>query len=376
MTEPSSSRELTRTLLAVVCQGALLLATLVVLRPFLVPLLWASLLVVATWPMFLRLQGLFAGRRWLAVAAMLLVLALVFVVPISLVLGVLVENAPAIAAWLKELPDRALHAPPDWVRDLPLVGPSWAETWAAWAAEGREGLRVRLVPYADVLATWFVAQVGGIGLTFLHFLLTLVLSGFLYARGEALAADVRRFARRLFDDRGDRAAVLAGAAVRAVAFGVVVTALVQSACGGLGLLVAGVPAAGVLTGVMFVSSIAQVGAAPVLALAAIWLFTQDQSGWGIAMVVWTVVVGSLDNVIRPVLIKKGVDLPLLLVFSGVIGGLVAWGPVGLFAGPVLLAVGHVLLGAWMAEGEPAAADSETREVSVAGGPATPPGPPR
>lgn len=347
------SRDLTRTLLAVLVQAALLVASLVILRPFLVPLLWASLLVVATWPMFTRLQGLLADRRWLAVATMLIVLLMVFVVPLSMVLGVLVENAPSIAEWLKGLPDRLLAAPPEWVRDVPLVGPRAAERWAEWAAEGREGMQARLVPYADELAKWFVAQIGGIGLTFVHFLLTLVLAGVLYARGEKLAANVRRFARRLFDERGDRAAVLAGAAVRAVAFGVVVTALVQSAVGGIGLAVAGVPAAGILTCVMFVSSVAQVGAAPVLACAAVWLFTQDQAGWGIAMVVWTVVVGSLDNVIRPLLIKKGVDLPLALVFSGVIGGLVAWGAVGLFAGPVLLAVGHTLVGAWMAEGEDA-----------------------
>jgi predicted PurR-regulated permease PerM len=354
MADPLPSRDLTRTLLAVLVQGALLLASLWILRPFLVPLLWAALLVVATWPTFLRLQTLLAGRRWLAVTTMLGLLLLVFVVPFSLILSVLVDNAPAIAAWVKGLPERLLAPPPEWVREVPLVGTRAAETWAQWAAEGREGLALRLAPHADELAAWFVAQIGGVGLTFVHFLLTLILSGVLYARGEVLAADVRRFARRLFDERGDRAAVLAGNAVRAVAFGVVVTALVQSAIGGIGLVVAGVPAAGVLTGVMFVSSVAQIGAAPVLALAAVWLFTQDHSGWGIAMVVWTVFVGSLDNVIRPVLIRKGVDLPLALVFSGVVGGLIAWGAVGLFAGPVLLAVGHTLLGAWLAEGDSAA----------------------
>ena len=185
----------------------------------------------------------------------------------------------------------------------------------------------------------------------LHFLLTLLLTGVLFAKGEACGLSVLRFSRRLAGVRGERAAVLAAKSVRAVAIGVVVTALVQSIAGGLGLLIAGVPAAGLLTALMFVASIAQVGAAPVLLLASVWLFVQGASGWGVALVAWAIFVGSIDNVIRPLLIKKGVDLPLMLIFAGVIGGLIAYGPIGLFVGPVVLAVGHALLTAWIAEGE-------------------------
>jgi predicted PurR-regulated permease PerM len=349
MDHPTPSRDLARTFLAVLFLGGLLVTSFWILRPFLVPLLWAVLLVVATWPTLAWLQNHCAGRRWLAVTVMVLLLLLVFFVPFSLIIWVLVDNAPAIAAWLKDLPERALIGPPDWVRDVPLFGERVATTWTQWAAEGRQGLQTRLAPYADDLAAWFVEQVGGVGLVFLHFLLTVVFAGILYAKGESFADNVRQFARRLAGERGDRAAMLAAAAVRAVAFGVVVTALVQAAVGGLGVITAGIPAAGILTGVMFVSSVAQIGAAPVLALAAIWLFAQGSTGWGIAMIVWTVLVGSLDNVIRPLLIRKGVDLPLALVFTGVIGGLMAFGAVGLFAGPVVLAVGHTLITAWMAE---------------------------
>jgi predicted PurR-regulated permease PerM len=152
--------------------------------------------------------------------------------------------------------------------------------------------------------------------------------------------------------------VLAARSIRAVAIGVVVTALVQAVMGGIALVVAGVPFPGLLTALMFLASLAQIGAAPVLLLTAVWLFVQDSYGWGIAMLVWMVVVGSLDNIIRPLLIKKGVDLPLVLLFLGVIGGLVAFGVVGLFIGPVVLAVGYTLLSAWIAdpaEGAPAGA---------------------
>jgi predicted PurR-regulated permease PerM len=287
---------------------------------------------------------------------MIVALLLIFIVPLSLILGVLVERAPEVAAWVQQLLREGLPAPPPWVQGLPLVGSKAASLWTELAASGPDGLAARVAPYAEQVAAWVVAQVGGAGMVMLHFALTLLFAAVLYAKGESFANGMRQFARRLAGERGDRAAMLAAQSVRAVAFGVVITSLVQSAIGGLGLLIAGLPVPGLLTAVMFICSIAQIGAAPVLALAAIWLFVQDASGYGVMMIVWTVVVGSLDNVIRPLLIRKGVDLPLLLVFAGVVGGLIAFGPVGLFAGPVVLAVAYTLLQAWIAEapGEAAA----------------------
>jgi len=354
MTETMPPRDLTRTTLAVLCLGALLVTTFWVLRPFLAPLIWATMLVVASWPLLIRLHARFGNRR-AAVAVMMTVLLLVFVIPVTLILGVLITGAPMLVAWAHELLQTGLPAPPAWVADLPLVGARLAAAWTELAATGPEGLAARIEPYAQSLAGWFVSQAGGIGMLMLHFLLTLVMAGLLFAKGEDVAAKVRQFARRLAGDRGEPVALLAARSVRAVAFGVVVTALVQSVVGGVGLLIAGVPLPGLLTAVMFVASIAQLGAAPVLALAALWLYLHGDTGWSIAMLVWTIAVGSLDNVIRPLLIRKGVDLPLVLVFAGVVGGLIAFGPVGLFAGPVVLATGYTLLSAWVSENNGAAA---------------------
>ena len=347
MTETMPPRDLTRTTFAVLLIGALLASSFWILRPFLAPLIWASLLVIASWPLMQRLQSRLGDRRALAIAAMMTLLLLVFVIPIALILGVLIERAPDAAAWAQQLLQEGLPAPPAWVGEVPLVGRRLAAGWTELAAAGPEGLAARVKPYADAVGGWFVSQAGGVGLLLLHFLLTLVLAGLLFRKGEQFADDVRRFARRVAGERGDRAAVLAARSVRAVAFGVVVTALVQAGVGGVGILIAGVPFPGLLTAVMFIASVAQLGAAPVLALAAIWLFVHDATSWGVAMLVWTVVTGSLDNVIRPLLIKKGVDLPLMLVFAGVIGGLIAFGPIGLFVGPVVLAIGHTLLTAWV-----------------------------
>jgi len=129
----------------------------------------------------------------------------------------------------------------------------------------------------------------------------------------------------------------------------VATALVQAVVGGIGLAVTGVPRPVLLTAVMFLLGVAQIGAVPVLIGGIVWLFWQEQALWGTVLIVWTVVDGSLDNFLRPILIKKGADLPLLLVFAGVVGGLLAFGIIGLFVGPVVLAVSYTLLAAWVAD---------------------------
>jgi predicted PurR-regulated permease PerM len=183
----------------------------------------------------------------------------------------------------------------------------------------------------------------------LHFLLTVVIAAILYATGETAAKGVRRFARRLAAERGEASVVLAGQAIRAVALGVVVTAIVQSAAAGLGLLVSGVPYAGVFTAIIFIFCIAQLGPILVLAPAVGWLYWSGDAVWGTVLLVWTLLVGALDNVLRPILIKRGADLPLLLIFAGVIGGLIGFGIIGLFVGPVVLAVTYRLLESWVAD---------------------------
>ncbi|MCC6781716.1 MAG: AI-2E family transporter YdiK [Planctomycetes bacterium] len=349
MPAPTPPRDLTRTALAILFLVALLVTSFWILRPFLSSLIWAAMLVVATWPLFARLQNALLGRRALAVAVILLFLLLAFMLPVALALGLLIDHAPQLANWVSDLTREPLPAAPAWLDDLPLLGGWASRKWAELEALGPDGLRERLAPYAEGVARWSAVQLGSAGLLLVDFVLTLVLVGILYARGEVFAGGLRGFARRLGGEPGESVLLLAGQAVRAVALGVVVTALVQAAVGGLGLAVAGVPMAPVLTALMFVTSVAQIGAAPVPAFAAIWLFANGSSGWGIAMIVWTILVGSLDNVLRPMLIRAGVPLPLLLVFAGVIGGLLAFGPIGLFAGPVVLTVGHTLLLAWIDE---------------------------
>ena len=347
MTSPPPSRDLTGTMLAVLFIVGIIVANFFILKPFIPAFVWAVTIVVATWPLMLRLQTWLGGKRGFAVAVMTLALLLLFIVPFTLAIVTLLDHADMIKSSAESLKAQGLPPPPGWVSGIPLAGPKLAESWRELASAGPEGLSARLVPYAGKIVTWFVDQAGSIGMMFVQFLLTIIIAAILYAGGESAADAIRRFSRRLAGQQGDDVTVLAARAIRGVAFGVVVTALVQSALGGIGLAVAGVPAATVLTAIMFMLCIAQLGPALILFPAVAWLFWSDQILWGSVLLVWSLVVTLLDNFLRPILIKKGADLPLLLIFAGVIGGLIAFGIIGLFIGPVVLAVTYTLLGAWV-----------------------------
>jgi predicted PurR-regulated permease PerM len=181
----------------------------------------------------------------------------------------------------------------------------------------------------------------------LQVFLTVIIAGILYAHGESAAAGLCRFGRRLGGQRGEQVVHLAGQSIRGVALGVVVTALAQTALAGLGLAVVGVPAAAMLTGVVFLLCIAQLGPLLVMIPATLWVYSTGRTGWGTALLLWSIVVGFMDNALRPALIRRGADLPLLLIFAGVIGGLIGFGIIGLFVGPVLLAVSYTLLKDWV-----------------------------
>jgi len=341
-------RDLTKNTLAIVLIGALIAACFWILRPFLPALIWAAMIVIATWPLLLLIQKKVHGRRP-AVMIVIGLLILVFVIPFTLAVGTIAENAPQITALSKELINVGIPAPPDWVERIPLVGESVAEFWQETSTTAPEELTKRLSPYMRNMGGWLVAQAGSFGLMFLHLLLTLILATILYMNGEEAAKIMLRLSHRIAGERGEHAANLAALSVRAVAQGVVVTALAQSLLAGIGLAVVGIPYASLLTALIFMLTIAQIGAGQVLISPIIWLFWSGSTGWGIAMLIWSIFVMGMDGFLRPYLIRRNANLPLLLIFAGVIGGLISFGVIGLFIGPVLLAVCYTLMLAWINE---------------------------
>ena len=343
-------QDLTRTIFAVLFMVGLIAACFWILRPFVPALIWATMVVVATWQLMLHVQNRLWGRRWLAVIVMSTALLLAFVVPFSLAIGTVVANAQEIGGWVRALGKMQLPELPRWIANLPFAGPKAAEAWSEIALTGPEALTERLEPYARGMVSWFVLEVGSFGLVALQLLLTLIIAAVLYAYGESAALGVRLFFSRLVGTRGDEIVELSGQAIRGVAFGVVVTALVQSVMGAAGLAVAGVPFVGLLTALMFMLAVAQIGAAPILFCVVAWMYWRGDVGWATGLLVWTIIVSSMDNILRPILIRRSGQLPLLLVFAGVIGGLVSFGLVGIFVGPLVLAVSYRLIEAWVREG--------------------------
>ncbi len=353
------ARDITRILFSVLSLGLMIGGSLWVLRPFLPALIWATMIVVATWPMLRTLEARLGGRRILASLIMVMVMLLVIIVPLAAAVTTLADSADTAKTYAEEFVHSPLPPPPDWVRGLPFVGERAATEWQSLADAGTAGVRAKLAPYAGKAAHWLLNQASNFGALTLHFILTLIISAILYIHGETAGGTAIRFARRLAADRGETAIRLAGQAIRAVALGIVVTAAVQSILSGVALAITGVPGVSLLTALIFMLCIAQIGPVIVLIPAIIWLFWQGDTPWGIALIVMTLIIATLDNVLRPVLIKRGADLPLLLILSGVVGGLLAFGFVGLFVGPVLLAVSYTLLDAWITDHDQAPATPET-----------------
>ncbi|MGS1107645.1 AI-2E family transporter YdiK [Achromobacter anxifer] len=362
---PRQTVDLARIILVIVILAGLMAGSVYILRPFLPGLVWATTIVVATWPVMLAIQRYCGGRRWLGTLTMLVILLFVIVLPLYEVISTLALHSSAIMAAVKRLPDYALLAPPAWVHGIPLVGPKIAQEWQILSDAGAGGLLARLEPYLTSAAAWLLGHASIVGAFVMHMLITVVVAGILYTKGEVAVDFVRRFFNRLAGQRGLAAIKLAGQAIRAVALGIVVTAVVQSSLGGLGLWIAGVPAAGILTALMVMLCLAQLGPFLPMLAGVVWLFQNDMKLAAAVLLVWAVLVAMLDNLLRPLLIKRGVNLSLLLILVGVLGGLFAFGIVGLFIGPVILAVTHTLLKAWIDEVPPPAplgAEAEPAET--------------
>ena len=343
-----------RYVLAVTVVAGLLFMSGWVLLPFMAAGVWAVMIVVATWPLLIGLQRVLGGSRVLAALIMTLAIVLLLIVPMWLSITAVIEHGDSVSSWVRGLIAEGVPPAPGWVGALPVVGDRITATWNELAAHGTSDLfREYVGPHMAQAGQWVLAQVGGLGGVLISFFLTAALAAVMYMQGETGAELVRRVGERLGGPGGRAAVTLTGQAIRGVALGVFVTALVQSLLGTLTLTIVGIPYAGFLGAVMLLLCIAQIGPSLVLLPAVIWMFWQgDSLGWSIFLAVASAFVIMLDNFLRPWLIRRGADLPLLLVLLGVVGGLLTFGLIGVFVGPVVLAVTYTLMMAWLAKAPP------------------------
>lgn len=334
-----------RILLSVIFLSAMIIACLWIMQPFIPGFAWAATVVIASWPLLIYLQRLLWGKRVLAVIAMMLLIILVLVIPVLLLVSSLLDSRDPFLQWLGA--DTIMLPELNWLQQIPLVGGTLYSGWHNLMEAGAGAFIDKIRPYIGATTGWFIGQAAHIGRLFIHFALMLVFSALLYWRGEQVAQSVRCFACRLGSSRGEEAALLAVHAIRAVALGVVITALTQAILAGIGLAVAGVPYATLLTLIMLLSCLVQLGPLPVLIPAVIWLYWSGDNVFATGLLVWSGIVSLMDMVIRPLLIRMGAKLPMILILTGVIGGLIAFGMIGLFIGPTLLAICWRLYSMWL-----------------------------
>ncbi len=329
-----------------------------VLWPFMSAVLWAVILSSVTWPAFIWLDRHVGGRRGLSASLMTLLVTLVVVLPFVAVLTGLADNVAELGLLISGLLKDGLPEAPAWVQKLPLIGDSLHTYWQQFAHNG-ERLVGELNKLAEPARNAALATGKGLGRGLLDVALSVFLAFFLFLYGEALAKRLRIAMVRLAGIRAEYLLKIARGTVTGVIYGIIGTALAQGLLAAIGFAIAGVPASMLLgLATAFLSPI-PVGPPLIWAGAAFYLFQQGMPGWAIFVVLWgLLVVSTVDNVIKPLIISRGSSLPFAIVLLGVLGGAVAFGIIGLFIGPTLLAVGYRLMMEWTSIDEEVPAQQE------------------
>jgi predicted PurR-regulated permease PerM len=326
----------------------LIVGCFVVLQPFLTALVWAAILCTTTWPFYLSLQTRLRGRDALAALAMVLLLALAMLAPFIVVGATIADNAALVAQWGREFFASGLPAAPAWVARMPMIGATVAAYWNSTAHDTARLLGV-LGDYIEPLRRLAVTSGASVVGIVLQLALSIFIAWFMFRDGHALVGRLRAAAERIAGDRGVHLASVAAMTVRGVVLGILGTALVQGVVAAIGFWIAGMQAAPLLGLLTFIVSPVPIGPPLVWAPAGLWLIHTGETGWGLFVLLWgALVVSTIDNILKPLIISRGADLPFVLVLLGVLGGAIAFGFIGVFLGPVLLAVGYALLVEWAA----------------------------
>jgi len=324
----------------------LLLGCLLVLRPFVSALLWALILCFSSWPMYRRLTALLGQRHTLAAGLMGLGMVLIILVPLIIVGATLADNVKDLTAAARRSFEQGPPPPPAWLVKVPVVGKSAADYWQSLSNDGGT-LWTNARRFIEPVSSWLLKLGLLLGGGLVEVGMSILIAIFLFRHGSSLAERLTAAVDRIGGERGGHLLMIAGNTVRGVVYGILGTALVQAILAGVGFLIAGVPGAGVLALItFFVSVLPLMGTALVWLPAAIWLFYQGSTGWGIFLIIWGLGVNSIEHIVKPFLISKGSDMPFLLIFFGVLGGAMAFGFIGVFLGPTLLAVGYRIVAEW------------------------------
>ena len=333
----------------------LMVACLLILRPFVSLLIWGIIIGVAAYPSFQRLQKALGGRKGLSAALFTLLFLALLVVPVVLLAGTLVGGIQFLVAHFK---DGTLIIPPAPanVENWPLIGSPVKSLWDRASNDLAEAIRSFAPQIKAFLPEVFSAS-AGVAFAVLQFAFSIVFAGLLLANADSAYELVCSLCKRIFGEKGPDLQQLMGDTIRSVTTGILGVALIQSVLAGLGFLVAGLPGAGLWAALFLIAAVLQVGAL-VLIPAVIYMFAIAGTTKAVIFLIWCVMVAVLDNVLKPLLLGRGVAVPIAVMFLGAIGGFLALGLIGLFVGAVVLSIGYKIAVAWLEQSPPAT--QETR----------------
>jgi len=325
----------------------LVVGCFLVLRPFLVAMLFSAVICASTWPLFLWLRDRLRGRRGGTALILSLAIFVLIVAPVALLTLSLADSIPVVVDWVSGMLERGPIELPQWLVQFPVIGDQINAYWQQ-LAEGREELRnlvLRLLPTAR---NFLFGAAAVIGEGLLQMLLAVFIAFFFYRDGEDIMARLRAGSARLAGGIGDDLVTAVHNTVTGVAYGLIGTAIAQGVVATVGFLIAGVPAAFLLGAATFVLSLIPLGPVLIWGGAAIWLYQQDEIGWTIFMVLYgLLVISSVDNFIKPLLISRTSSMSLFMVVLGVFGGVLAFGFMGIFIGPIFLVLTDSLARRWL-----------------------------
>ena len=322
----------------------LLVACFLILRPFLTLTAWGIVVAIAAYPAYRKLQGVLGGRGKLAAVICTVFLLAVLIFPVVLLTKTLVEGIHTLTVRLQN-GTLTIPPPPPSIERWPIIGAPLKSVWSLASASSVEALR-RFAPQIKTVIPALLSASAGIGVTVLQFVLSILVAGALLANAHGGSAVVRSLANRLFGDKGPEWEELAGSTIRSVTNGILGVALFQSVLASLGFLVAGLPGAGLWATIFLFSAVLQAGAL-VLIPAVIYMFTIASTAKAVIFLIWCIFVGVIDNVLKPLLLGRGVTIPTVVVFVGAMGGFIAMGIIGLFVGAIVLSVSYKLCLAWL-----------------------------
>ncbi len=347
--------------------GIILAAAGLTLLPFLPALVWGAILAVDLTPIHIRIVNWVGGRRRLAATLSATVLTLILIIPTAAITYAVAQYVPDAILWVHNLLDHGLPPPPETLRTIPTFGPYFEQGWLALSEKG-SGIIAHFSTEIRGGFNWLLLETGVLGTFIFEFGFAILLAGIVLANHDSAAAVIRKFVGKTSGANGLEMLDLAVSTTRSVVRGVMGTALVQAIVATFAYVIAGVPGWPLLGALTFAATVIQIGPPLVWIPVAVWLWLQGDYMWALFLVAWgVIVVNTIDNVLKPYLMSKGSNLPMILSFIGGLGGFLEWGIVGVFIGPVVLAVAYDLVLRWMRQPIPDAA-------AVPAPPADPAGP--